>query len=63
MSSQSIPATAQALIAYDDKSVIKEDYSHQLHLNNPTRIGIATDHVVSTNSTNQIFTSTSHLTT
>jgi hypothetical protein len=40
MNSQSIQEESQALNAYDDKSFIKEDHSHQLHPNDPTRIAI-----------------------
>ena len=40
MNSQSILEESQALNAYDDKSFIKEDHSHQLHPNDPTRIAI-----------------------
>ena len=40
MSSLSIPQEAQALNAYDDMSFIKEDHSHQMHPNDPTRVAV-----------------------
>lgn len=40
MNSQSILEESQALNAYDEESFIKEDHSHQLHLNDPTRIAV-----------------------
>ncbi|KAJ3455231.1 hypothetical protein MRS44_013831 [Fusarium solani] len=40
MNSQSILEESQAFNAYDDKSFIKEDHSHQLHPNDPTRIAV-----------------------
>ncbi|KAI8683287.1 Piggybac transposable element-derived protein 4 [Fusarium sp. Ph1] len=40
MNSLLIPQEAQALNAYDDKSFIKEDHSHQMHPNDPTRVPV-----------------------
>ncbi|EGU80032.1 hypothetical protein FOXB_09458 [Fusarium oxysporum f. sp. conglutinans Fo5176] len=40
MNSQSILEESQALNTYEDKSFIKEDHSHQLHSNDPTRIAV-----------------------
>ncbi|UPL02957.1 hypothetical protein LCI18_013891 [Fusarium solani-melongenae] len=40
MATLSIPQEAQALNAYDDMSFIKEDHSHQMHPNDPTRVAV-----------------------
>ncbi|KAI8687201.1 Piggybac transposable element-derived protein 4 [Fusarium sp. Ph1] len=40
MATLSIPQEAQALNAYDDMSFIKENHSHQMHPNDPTRVAV-----------------------